>query len=111
MGHLLKGKDCKTVALDGKQYDKFFLVRGYANVEQPEDNFIQAGADVITSNKVASTSWALRPVGMKQDFLPLVEVLSIHSIIHSKALLLICTTCALSRLTSAKTTHCQACMY
>lgn len=81
MGHLLKGKGIKVAALDGKQFDKYFLVGCYANVEQPEvvqslhKQFIEAGADVITTNNFAATPWALKSVGKEQDFVPLVEVL------------------------------------
>ncbi|KAL0044683.1 hypothetical protein WJX82_005442 [Trebouxia sp. C0006] len=69
MGHLLKGKDLRLASLDGQQPDKYFLVGAYANIEQPsvvEDlhlEFIQAGAEVITTNNFAATPWALQSFG------------------------------------------------
>ena len=82
MGHSLKDKNLKVAALGGKQIDKYFLVGAYANIELPNvvqslhKEFIDAGADVITTNNFAATPWALKSVGKEQDFLPLVEVLS-----------------------------------
>lgn len=79
MGHLLKQKDLKLASLDGQQPDKFFLSGAYANVEQPkivEDlhlEFIQAGAEVITTNNFAATPWALRTLGKENDFDALLE--------------------------------------
>ena len=80
MGHLLKGKDSRLASLDGQQPDKYFLVGAYANIEQPsvvEDlhlEFIQAGAEVITTNNFAATPWALQSFGKEHDFEALLEV-------------------------------------
>lgn len=81
MGHLLKGKEIEVAALNGQQVDKYFLVGCYANIEQPKivqslhQEFIEAGANVITTNNFAATPWALKSVDKAQDFVPLVEVL------------------------------------
>ena len=80
MGHLLKGRDLKIAALNGQQVDKYFLVGVYANIEQPDvvrslhTDFIEAGAEVVTTNNFAATPWALKSVKKERDFLPLVEV-------------------------------------
>ena len=80
MGHLLKQKKLKLDCLDGQHFDKYFLVGAYANVEQPkvvEDlhlEFIQAGAEVITTNNFAATPWALRTIGKEHNFEQLLEV-------------------------------------
>ncbi len=80
MGHLLKQKDLKLACLDGQQFDKYFLVGMYANVEQPgvvEDlhlQFVSAGAEVITTNNFAATPWALKSIGKEHDFVALLEV-------------------------------------
>ncbi len=80
MGHLLKGKDLRLASLDGQQPDMYFIVGAYANIEQPsvvEDlhlDFIQAGAEVITTNNFAATPWALKSIGKERDFEALLEV-------------------------------------
>ncbi|DBB01848.1 hypothetical protein WJX77_005649 [Trebouxia sp. C0004] len=79
MGHLLKGKDLRLASLDGQQPDKYFLVGAYANIEQPSVveglhlDFIQAGAEVITTNNFAATPWALKSIGKEHDFEAILE--------------------------------------
>lgn len=80
MGHLIKQKDLKLASLDGQQCDKYFLVGAYANVEQPlvvealHSEFMDAGANVITTNSFAATPWALTSIGKEADLEVLLQV-------------------------------------
>ena len=74
VGHLLKGRGIQTLCPD-LAFDDLFVAGSVANVKRPEiveqvhREYIQAGADVITTNTFACTKWNLAKVGKEFEAL------------------------------------------
>ncbi|GAB4816181.1 hypothetical protein N2152v2_003227 [Parachlorella kessleri] len=67
-GHLLKAKGIEQL-VPGLAYDQLFLAGTLANIHQPElvkevhREYVVAGADVLTTNSFACTSYSLSKIG------------------------------------------------
>jgi len=74
VGHLLKSRGIQTLCPD-LAFDDLFVAGSVANVKRPElveqvhREYIEAGADVITTNTFACTKWNLAKVGMEGEAL------------------------------------------
>lgn len=66
MGHLIKEKG---IRIQGLPYDQQFLAGIVATVENPQEieechrQYLQAGADVITTNSYSATHYSLEKIG------------------------------------------------
>jgi homocysteine S-methyltransferase len=78
LGHLLKERKVETSAA-GTDWSSSFLVPALANVEAPgavqqvHQDYISAGADVITVNNFPVTPWSLGRVGRQDAFVALTQ--------------------------------------
>lgn len=78
MGHLLKAKGVRRLCKN-LEFEELFAATAMANEHLPElvqevhAQYIDAGADVITTNSFGCTEWSLAKVGRPELALPLTE--------------------------------------
>lgn len=71
-GHRLKAMGVEQL-VSGLRYDELFLAGSLANAQQPDlvravhEEYVGAGADVITTNSFSCTPWSLAKIGREQQ--------------------------------------------
>lgn len=80
IGHLLKERNTRTSVANDKELASSFLVAAFANVDAPDavrqvhQDYVDAGADIMTVNNFPITRWSLARAHRDAELTELTQV-------------------------------------